>query len=133
MSLGASENSLYSVTSAVYNSTGSRLLMSYNDEDLYVFDTKTGKRELILYNCNQNLISLIIIIWSFTEEGKYQGHRNKETIKGCSWFGDNFIISGSDDGYIYGWDRKSQHIVMSIRADKSGSVRNSTTNCLSIS
>lgn len=44
------------------------------------------------------------------------------TVKGCSWFGDDFILSGSDDGYIYGWEKTSQHIVMSLYADEAGVV-----------
>ncbi|XP_015781143.1 DDB1- and CUL4-associated factor 8 isoform X1 [Tetranychus urticae] len=98
------ENSMHYVTSAVYNSTGSKMLMSYNDEDLYVFDVKSGEME-----------------------GKFQGHRNSETIKSCSWFGDDFVLSGSDDGFIYGWERKSQHIVMSISSDMVGAV-----NCIEL-
>lgn len=93
--------SKHSVTCAQYNPTADTVLATYNDEDIYTFNAKNG-----------------------TVENVFQGHRNNNTVKGCSWFGDDFIVSGSDDGYVYGWDRKSQHIVMSLYADENGVVRN---------
>jgi WD40 repeat protein len=89
----------HSVTCAQYNSTADKLLSTYNDEDIYTFNAKTG-----------------------AVEHSYSGHRNNATVKGCSWFGDDFIVSGSDDGYVYGWDTETQHIVMSLYADENGVV-----------
>ena len=71
-------------------------------------------------NLNSSRASDFFFVFASTEEGLYQGHRNSRTVKGCSWFGDDFVISGSDDGYIYGWDRESQHIVMSSQFDENG-------------
>lgn len=76
------------VTGIEFNSSGDKLLISYNDEDLVVCDTNS--REVL---------------------HRYKGHRNRRTIKGCEWFGDNYVLSGSDDGYIFGWDLESEHIV----------------------
>ena len=87
------------MTCTQYNSTADKVLSTYNDEDLYTFDAKTGA----LDHC-------------------FSGHRNSATVKGCSWFGDDFIVSGSDDGYVYGWDTQTQHIVMSLYADENGVV-----------
>lgn len=87
------------VTSTAYNSTGDNLLISYNDDDLYVCRTDTCE---IVH--------------------RYKGHRNKKTIKGCAWFGDNFVMSGSDDGHIYGWDLQSEHIVCFLEGDFKGVV-----------
>lgn len=39
------KTSRHSVTCAMYNSTGQSVLASYNDEDMYTFDVKSGKRE----------------------------------------------------------------------------------------
>lgn len=96
------KTSKHNVTCAVFDSIGKSVLASYNDEDLYVFDVRNGELE-----------------------HTYKGHRNCQTVKGCAWFTDNFILSGSDDGYVYGWDRESEHIVMSLYADENGVV-----NCL---
>ncbi len=89
----------HSVTCIQYNSNADLLLSTYNDEDIYTFDTKTG-----------------------LVEKSYRGHRNNATVKGVSFFGDKFIVSGSDDGYVYGWDIETQHIVMSLYADENGVV-----------
>lgn len=101
--LGNFENSNHIVTSTAFNSTGDKLLVSYNDDDLYVCRTDTCQ---VVH--------------------KYQGHRNKKTIKGCAWFGDNFVLSGSDDGHIYGWDLQSEHIVCFLEGD------NGVVNCLCV-
>jgi WD repeat-containing protein 42A len=89
----------HTVTCAVYDSIGRSVLATYNDDDIYLFDSRNGHLE-----------------------HTYKGHRNSATIKGVSWFTDDFIISGSDDGYVYGWDRESEHIVMSLYADEGGVV-----------
>jgi WD repeat-containing protein 42A len=92
----------HTVTCAVFDSIGKSILATYNDDDMYLFDSRNGELE-----------------------HTYKGHRNSATVKGCSWFSDDFVLSGSDDGYIYGWDRESEHIVMSLYADENGVV-----NCL---
>lgn len=101
-----------------YNSTGTSILASYNDDDLYTINAKTGESNKL------NLVFFLInSIFSNTAEHRYQGHRNSATVKGCSWFGDNYVVSGSDDGYVYGWDVNSEHIVMSLYADENGVVK----------
>lgn len=87
------------ITSCAFDRTGERLLISFNDDDICVY--RTDRYELIR---------------------RYKGHRNKRTIKGCSWFGDNFVLSGSDDGHIYGWDVESAHIVCFLYGDSKGIV-----------
>ena len=93
------KDSTHTVTCAVYDSVGRSVLATYNDDDIYLFDSRSGELE-----------------------HSYKGHRNSATIKGVSWFTDDFVISGSDDGYVYGWDRESEHIVMSLYADANGVV-----------
>lgn len=93
------ENSRNIVTSTAFNSNGDKLLISYSDDDLYVCITETCE---VIH--------------------RYTGHRNKKTLKGCAWFGDNFVLSGSDDGHIYGWDVKSEHIVCFLEGDINGVV-----------
>lgn len=87
------------VTSTAFNSTGDKLLISFNDDDLVLCRTSTCE-----------------VVHTYT------GHRNKKTIKGCAWFGDNYVLSGSDDGHIYGWDVESEHIVCFLRGDDKGAV-----------
>lgn len=93
------------VTSTAFNFLGDKLLISYNDGDLYVLETNAMTKPT----------------HSFT------GHRNSETIKKSCWFGDNFVLSGSDDQRIYGFDLESEHIVCFLHGDTKGAV-----NCLSV-
>uniref|UniRef100_A0A667WTC6 Ddb1 and cul4 associated factor 6 n=1 Tax=Myripristis murdjan TaxID=586833 RepID=A0A667WTC6_9TELE len=49
----------------------------------------------------------------------YKGHRNSRTMtkESCFW-GDQFVLSGSDCGHIFIWDRSSGQHVMLLEADK---------------
>lgn len=95
------------VTCLVYNYNGTELLVSYNDEDIYTFDTSHSDGAEYTY--------------------KFTGHRNSATVKGVNYYGprSEFIISGSDCGHIYTWDHDSQKIVNFLRGDEGGVV-----NCL---
>ncbi|CAH0561312.1 unnamed protein product [Brassicogethes aeneus] len=95
------------VTCAVYNHDGSEILASYNDADIYLFDVNDQKKGAFVH--------------------KYQGHRNGATIKGVNFFGprSEFIVSGSDCGNVFFWERNTEAIVQMMLADDSGVV-----NCL---
>ncbi|XP_013778466.1 DDB1- and CUL4-associated factor 8-like [Limulus polyphemus] len=95
------------VTCLVYNYNGSEILATYNDEDIYIFDTSQSDGAEYIH--------------------RYQGHRNSETVKGVNYFGlkSEFIVSGSDCGYIYFWEKESEHIVQCLLGDEGGVV-----NCL---
>ncbi|KAM5236128.1 DDB1- and CUL4-associated factor 6 isoform 4-T4 [Ctenodactylus gundi] len=55
----------------------------------------------------------------------YRGHRNSRTmIKEASFWGANFVMSGSDCGHIFIWDRHTAEHVMLLEAD------NHVVNCL---
>ncbi|KAK6170174.1 hypothetical protein SNE40_018634 [Patella caerulea] len=50
---------------------------------------------------------------------KYKGHRNARTmIKEANFWGDNFVMSGSDCGHIFIWDRQTGEVVMLLEADR---------------
>ncbi|UYV62929.1 DCAF8 [Cordylochernes scorpioides] len=111
------------VTCLVYNYNGTELLVSYNDEDIYLFNTRHSDGADFIH--------------------RYKGHRNNQTdepnkkdgmvgelmlcaVKGVNFFGpkSNFIVSGSDCGYIYFWDKESEHIVQSMAGDEGGVIYN---------
>ncbi|XP_069800536.1 DDB1- and CUL4-associated factor 6 isoform X2 [Dendropsophus ebraccatus] len=55
----------------------------------------------------------------------YKGHRNSRTmIKEAGFWGRNFVISGSDCGHIFIWDRHTAEHLMLLEAD------NHVVNCL---
>ena len=55
---------------------------------------------------------------------RYQGHRNNATVKGVNFYGPQgqFIISGSDCGNIFLWDRQTEGIVKLMPGDDNGVV-----------
>ncbi|XP_044733198.1 DDB1- and CUL4-associated factor 8 isoform X2 [Chrysoperla carnea] len=93
------------ITASVYNYCGREILASYNDDDIYLFDSESPGDEAI---------------------HTYQGHRNGATIKGVNFFGprSEYVISGSDCGNIFFWDKQSEGIVQFLLADKG------VVNCL---
>ena len=47
------------------------------------------------------------------------GHRNARTmIKEAAWWGNRFILSGSDCGHLFAWDRDTGNPVMMLEADR---------------
>ncbi|KAG5894583.1 hypothetical protein JTB14_017163 [Gonioctena quinquepunctata] len=94
------------VTCALYNHDGSEILASYNDADIYLFDVNSEPGDFV---------------------HQYQGHKNSATIKGVNFFGpkSEFIVSGSDCGNVYFWEKNTESIVQWMLADDNGVV-----NCL---
>lgn len=95
------------VTCAVYNYNGTEILASYNDEDIYLFDKLKSPR--------------------IDYAHRYQGHRNNATVKGVNFFGpkSEYVISGSDCGNIFIWDKNTEAVVQWMAGDQQGVV-----NCL---
>ncbi|KAJ8676672.1 hypothetical protein QAD02_012459 [Eretmocerus hayati] len=50
---------------------------------------------------------------------KYMGHRNARTmIKEANFWGDDFVMSGSDCGHVFVWERESAKLCMLLEADQ---------------
>jgi len=51
---------------------------------------------------------------------KYTGHCNIRTVKSVSFFGPNqeYVMSGSDDGNIFIWEKKNAKLINLIKGDK---------------
>uniref|UniRef100_A0A0A9Z2F7 DDB1-and CUL4-associated factor 8 n=1 Tax=Lygus hesperus TaxID=30085 RepID=A0A0A9Z2F7_LYGHE len=95
------------VTCAVFNYNGTEVIGSYNDDDIYLFDCKHASNTDFVH--------------------KYEGHRNAETVKGVNFYGpkSEYVISGSDCGHVYIWDKNTEGIVQWMRGDEEGVI-----NCL---
>ncbi|XP_041848498.1 DDB1- and CUL4-associated factor 8 isoform X2 [Melanotaenia boesemani] len=102
-----SSESKTNITCLVYSHDGTELLASYNDEDIYLFDSNHSD--------------------GADYRRRYKGHRNNATVKGVNFYGpcSEFVVSGSDCGHIYLWDKYSARIVQFMEGDKGGVV-----NCL---
>ncbi|XP_075159485.1 DDB1- and CUL4-associated factor 8 [Haematobia irritans] len=95
------------VTCCVYSNTGSEILASYSEENIYLFNNKHYIPGEYLHT--------------------YKGHYNQKTIKGVNFFGPNceYVISGSDCGNIFYWDTNTEAILNFMPGDTAGVV-----NCL---
>lgn len=102
-----SSESKTNITCLVYSHDGTELLASYNDEDIYLFDSSHSD--------------------GADYHRKYKGHRNNATVKGVNFYGpcSEFVVSGSDCGHIYLWDKNSARVVQFMEGDRGGVV-----NCL---
>ncbi|XP_064085342.1 DDB1- and CUL4-associated factor 8-like [Macrobrachium nipponense] len=92
------------VTCAVYSCNGDAVLASYNDDDIYLFDTsRTDAADAV---------------------HRYSGHRNNATVKGVNFFGpgSQYVVSGSDCGNIFIWHRETEAIVQCMPGDENGVV-----------
>lgn len=49
----------------------------------------------------------------------FSGHRNSRTmVKGACFWGDDYVMSGSDCGHIFVWNRKTGKVVKTLLADQ---------------
>ncbi|CAK1600604.1 unnamed protein product [Parnassius mnemosyne] len=108
--------SMIHLTCAVYNHDGSQILGSYNDEDIYLFDTK-----LDVYDKDN------VKEESDGYRRRYSGHRNSATFKGVAFFGprSEYVVSGSDCAHVYVWHTDTAALVQWLHADVNGVV-----NCI---
>jgi len=92
------------ITCAVFSEDGREVIGSYNDEDIYLFNTTDPEGS--------------------PHAHKYQGHRNSATVKGVNFYGPNseYIISGSDCGNIFIWDKQTEGLVKLMPGDDNGVV-----------
>ncbi|KDP44126.1 hypothetical protein JCGZ_05593 [Jatropha curcas] len=100
------------ITGLAYSNT-SELLVSYNDELIYLFQKNTGIGSNPLSLPSEDLQKL-------EEPQVYLGHRNARTVKGVSFFGpnDEYVLSGSDCGHIFIWEKQSGKVVRLMRGDR---------------
>ncbi|XP_058753569.1 uncharacterized protein LOC131626751 [Vicia villosa] len=100
------------ITGLAY-SKSSELLVSYNDELIYLFEKNAGFDSLpssAAYEDPKNL----------QETRVYSGHRNAQTVKGVNFFGpnDEYVLSGSDCGHIFIWKKKDAKLVRLMVGDQ---------------
>lgn len=109
----------------------SELLVSYNDELIYLFsrDLGLGPNPFLSSqssSCAATGIGCDTIVSSPQDVGSrpgprvYKGHQNRETVKGVSFFGPNceYVASGSDCGRIFIWRKKDEELLRVMPADR---------------
>lgn len=100
------------ITALAYSSS-SELLVSYNDELIYLFHKNMGLGPSPLSSQGDDAKKL-------DEPQVYSGHRNSRTVKGVSFFGpgDEYVLSGSDCGHIFIWKKTGAKLVRLMVGDR---------------
>ncbi|XP_062210870.1 uncharacterized protein LOC133912241 isoform X2 [Phragmites australis] len=101
------------ITSIAY-SYAREILVSYNDELVYLFQNNMG--------LGPNPESAQLEFLEKLEQPQaYSGHRNFRTVKGVSFFGpnDEYVVSGSDCGNVFIWRKNGGELMRIMNGDKS--------------
>ncbi|XP_021903802.1 DDB1- and CUL4-associated factor 8 [Carica papaya] len=113
----------------------SELLVSYNDEFIYLFTRNMGLGPNPIPTSPKSMGSDASELESDLPTAAspsnvdaderstpqvYKGHRNCETVKGVSFFGPKceYVVSGSDCGRIFIWRKKNGELIRVMEADK---------------
>ncbi|XP_057769193.1 uncharacterized protein LOC130989250 isoform X4 [Salvia miltiorrhiza] len=122
------------ITGLAY-SNQSELLVSYNDEFIYLFTKDHGLGPnpsissqvsdrsdaggLTTDNLPGSSLSNVEANIKAAPQS-YRGHRNCETVKGVNFFGPkcDYVVSGSDCGRIFIWNKKGGNLVRVMEGDK---------------
>ncbi|CAL0332268.1 unnamed protein product [Lupinus luteus] len=101
------------ITALAYSSS-SELLVSYNDELIYLFEKNVG------FGSSSSSSAASEDLKNHQEAQVYAGHRNAQTIKGVNFFGpnDEYVLSGSDCGHIFIWKKKGAELVRLMVGDQ---------------
>ncbi|XP_022748504.1 DDB1- and CUL4-associated factor 8-like isoform X2 [Durio zibethinus] len=112
----------------------SELLVSYNDEFIYLFTRDMGlgpnpvpssplsacseASEMGLDPSAMSASAMETDVKAIPQV--YKGHRNCKTVKGVSFFGpkSDYVVSGSDCGRIFIWKKKGGELIRVMEADK---------------
>ncbi|XP_017701149.2 DDB1- and CUL4-associated factor 8 isoform X2 [Phoenix dactylifera] len=131
---------LFAIAGGLAFSDSSELLVSYNDEHIYLFskDQGLGPNPIpaspvsAMDRDSPDGSNLVPSSPSTTDPNSrsepkvYKGHLNRDTIKGVSFFGPNceYVVSGSDCGRIFIWRKKEGELLRVMEGDKY------TVNCI---
>ncbi|XP_068646746.1 uncharacterized protein [Aristolochia californica] len=92
----------------------SELLVSYNDELIYLFSRGMGLGSDPVKPSEEN-----VYVDTKPQPQVYSGHRNCATVKGANFFGPSceYVTSGSDCGRIFIWRKKDGELLRAMEGD----------------
>ncbi|KAJ6840413.1 DDB1- and CUL4-associated factor 8-like [Iris pallida] len=95
----------------------SELLVSYNDESIYLFSKDLGLGPSPAIPSDIGSPSRDMDMSSVPQV--YKGHRNMDTVKGVGFFGPNYeyVVSGSDCGRVFIWRKKDGELLRVMEGD----------------
>ncbi|KAH7690105.1 WD repeat-containing protein 42A protein [Dioscorea alata] len=106
----------------------SELLASYNDELIYLFTRDQGLKSNPVHksiksakdiNNGEDALPSAANQNTNTPQA-YEGHRNRETVKGVSFYGPSseYVASGSDCGRLFIWRKKDGELLRVMEGDR---------------
>ncbi|KAF5757840.1 putative transcription factor WD40-like family [Helianthus annuus] len=100
------------ITGMSYSNT-SELLVSYNNELIYLFQKNMGLGPYPVAASQEHVDSL-------DEPQMYTGHKNNFMVKGVSFFrpDSEHVMSGSDYGHIFVWKKKDSRVIRIMEGNK---------------
>ncbi|XP_052134558.1 protein ALTERED SEED GERMINATION 2 [Oryza glaberrima] len=105
----------------------SELLISYNNENIYLFPKNGGlgpdPKSSVKIEANKGSKSTIVSSGEDVDRPAplmYAGHRNCETVKGVTFIGPNheYVASGSDCGRLFIWRKKDGKFLQAMEGDE---------------
>lgn len=119
-------DNLFGITGLAF-SDQSELLVSYNDEQIYLFSRDSGLgpdpvlASQLSPHADAGMSSDPSNLDVDAKPGPqvYKGHQNCDTVKGVNFFGPNceYVVSGSDCGRIFIWRKKDGELLRVMAAD----------------
>ncbi len=82
-----------------------------------------GERELLLRSASDRgklRESMFKDVGCSSHTRQYSGHCNVKTVKDANFFGlqDEYVVSGSDSGHVFIWDKKTSQLVNILKGDE---------------
>ncbi|XP_074312885.1 uncharacterized protein LOC141648254 isoform X2 [Silene latifolia] len=113
----------------------SEVLVSYNDEDIYLFDKDMGLgpnpapsspistcNDADELECDDSVVASKSLMDTDSKRSPrvFKGHYNRDTVKGVNFFGPKceYVVSGSDCGRIFIWRKKDGELLRAMEADR---------------
>jgi len=127
-------NKIVGITGIAF-SDQSELLVSYNNEHIYLFMKDMGWgpnpapstpvstcSDADEPECNDSLETSKSVMETDKKNGPlvFKGHQNCDTVKGVGFFGPKceYVVSGSDCGRIFIWRKRDGELIRVMEADK---------------
>ncbi|KAL9651065.1 hypothetical protein ABK040_002783 [Willaertia magna] len=108
------------VTNARFNKFGNEIVGTYSGDCIYLFDKENGQSHSQSHNQSINRTTNDNHNEIQFEKQIYKGHRNIRTVKEVNFYGEysEYIISGSDCGHLFIWNKQTSEIINIIKGDK---------------
>ncbi|KAI8341050.1 WD40-repeat-containing domain protein [Chlamydoabsidia padenii] len=100
------------------NKVSGSLLVNWSDDNIYLFDIHNNEKTTVKLNQGENDIAVDVIHYSH----RYTGHLNPWVNEECIGFyglDEEYVISGTDDGMVFIWNRTNEKVMQMFNVSDS--------------